>query len=302
MFNRKRIAAFVVLLIICVITPVIAILQGKNSQVEEDEMTVLTLWQVDSFEGGRGSRAQYLQNKANNCFKDKNSYVIVTSLSEDAVRENLQNGNIPDMISYGAGFYGLESYINAANYLYKSWCRGGYCLITIDGDFSDVTAQNTIINCGKDNFADIAALLSGLDGAATEKPTAAYLALINGKYKYLLGTQRDIYRFKTRSVEIKIKPITIYNDLYQNISILAKDSKRSKLCDTFINYLVTNCGDLDKIGMFCDGQIIYSDAIKVMEGVTFDYKLNGVVGEDYIKELNEAVKNKNANLIKNLLK
>jgi hypothetical protein len=265
-------------------------------------MTVINIWQVDSFEGGKGSRAQYLQNKAEACFKDENCYATVTALSADAVRENLKSGTVPDLISYGAGFYGLESYINADNFLYKTWCRGGYCLLSIDGDFSDVTSQNTVINVGKDNFAGISALLCGLDGATIDMPTSAYVKLINGEYKYLLGTQRDIYRFKTRGASIKIKPVTVYNDLYQNISILSKDSKKSKLCEEFINYLLENNSDLDKIGMISDDINIYTDEMKVMEGLTFDYKLNSFVSEAYMVQLNQAVKNKNVNLIKNLLK
>lgn len=226
----------------------------------------------------------------------------MTSLSADAVRANLQNGNIPDIISYGAGFYGLESYINADSFTYKTWCRGGYCLISIDGDFSDVTAQNTIVNFGKDNLTDIAALMCGLDGADELKPTAAYLQLINNKYKYLLGTQRDIYRFKTRNIAVKVKAIMQYNDLYQNISILTSDSKRSKLCLNFINYLLENNDDLNKIGMIAPDRNIYTDEMKVLEGLSFDYTLKGFVSQSYINQLNQAIKNKNLNLIKNLLK
>jgi hypothetical protein len=304
MLNKKRLLALILLIAVCVSVPIMAAMRGAESNEQISQMTIISLWQVDSFEGGKGSRGQYLQNKAKKFFDDQNIYVTVTNLSADAVRANLSQGNIPDIISYGAGFYGLESYINAKDYAYRTWCNGAYCLITLDGnaDFSDVNGDNTVINSGRDNLSDAAALFLNLSNAQRAQPTSAYVALINGKYKYLLGTQRDIFRFKTRGVTAYVKAVTAFNDLYQNISILTCDETKYTYCKDYINYVVENNGDADKVGMLAEGKKIYTDEMSALEGATYENVLKGLVSKDYRERIIEAVKNNDINLLKNLLK
>jgi hypothetical protein len=121
---KKRLLALFLLLIVCVVVPIMATLRCSGKMSESQDIQHLTIWQIDSFEGGKGSRASFLSNLSQKCFKGENCYVTVTALSSDAARENLKNDNLPDIISYGSGFYGLESYINATDFAYKTWCRG----------------------------------------------------------------------------------------------------------------------------------------------------------------------------------
>jgi hypothetical protein len=120
MLSKKSVVCLILLVVVCVATPTLALMRKDESVDKNTQMVVLSLWQVDNFEGGKGSRGQYLQNKANNFFDGQNIYVNVTNLSADAVRANLQQGSVPDMISYGAGIYGLESYINARDGAFKT--------------------------------------------------------------------------------------------------------------------------------------------------------------------------------------
>lgn len=292
----------ILLVAACIATPIMATCRKSVSGDGERGMKVLALWQIDSFEGGKGSRAQYLQNKANEYFDGRDCYVKVTSLSADAAQQNMESGNVPDMISYGAGFYGLDKYVNTSDFAYKSWCRGGYCLLTLSEDgFDGVNAQNTVINEGKDNLAKTCALLSGLGGAQFANPTSAYVSLINGSYKYLLGTQRDIYRLKTRGVAFSVKPITVFNDLYQNISILTNGEKY-EWCIEFIDYIMASVTELTKVGMLFDGCNIYDDEMKSMQDVIFDLTLKSFVSQSYINDVNNATKSGDINLLKKLLK
>lgn len=267
-------------------------------------MTVLSLWQIDSFEGGKGSRAQYLQNKANVFFKNEKCYVTVTSISADAARKNLSGGAVPDMISYGAGFYGIETYVNGKDFAYKSWCSGAYCLITLDksSDFSDVTAENTVVNEGKDNFTRLAALFTGVADADYEKPAGAYVKLIGGKYKYLLGTQRDVHRLIARGEDFSVRAVTQFNDLYQNISILASDGQKYGQCLSFIHYLTTENEDMGRVGMLANGRNLYDNQLHTLENLEFDYTLNGFVGLAYYNELVAKIAGGDINIIKKLLK
>lgn len=304
MSKKKTVILLVIIALLIIIVPLLAVLQSRSAVVGESEATIsLSVWQIDGFEGGRGSRSQYLQSAGNACFKKQKIYVTVTSLSADAARTNLEQGTVPDIISYPAGFYGIENYVNSKNFMFKSWCRGGYCFLSLDesADYSDISAENTVINVGKDNLSEVAAVLCGVRGAQREEPTNAYLKLLNGKYKYLLGTQRDIFRLKTRNVTFSIKPVTVFNDLYQNVSILTKDNKRYELCNKYVDYLLKN-GNADSLGLFYSGNNVTVDELRPMSEVEFENILNIPCGKEYISELKQAAKLGDVNKIKNLLK
>lgn len=248
--------------------------------VNEEEKSVLKIWQIDSFEGGKGSRGDYLSNIGKEYLKESGYYVTVISLSADSARMNLNNGNKPDIISYGAGMYGLENYISE----YKNWCHGGYCFLTLDtnSDFSDIDINNTVVNCGKDNLPEAAALLCGISGATLEKPTSAYVNLIDGKYKYLLGTQRDIFRLKTRGVAFLVKPVTEFNDLYQNISCLEGCNPKSY---EFVDYLLSKSEKVCNLGMMSKELTLYEDEMKSMENIEYECKLTSPVSKSARDEI-----------------
>lgn len=305
---KKKMLYLIILLAVMValiiVVPVMASLRNRKALAEDDsQMQHITVWQIDGFEGGKGSRSQYLQKTAEKCFKDEKIYVSVTSLSADAARANSERGERPDMISYPAGFYGFENYINKKEFVYKTWCRGAYCLLTLDesGDFSDVNAQNTVVNEGKDNLTDVAVVLNGLNGAVFEESTNAYLKLISGKYKYLLGTQRDIFRLKVRNVPFKVQPLTEFNDLYQNISILTANNAKYAYCNKLIDYLLSENG-VGSLGLFYGDGELCAEELKPLQTLEFKHVLNYPCGADYINELKNAAKSGDANKIKTLLK
>lgn len=268
----------------------------------EEKMLSLTLWQIDGFEGGKGSRAGYLSGVAREFSKSVRCYITVTSLSADAARENIGGGEAPDLISYPAGAYGFESSFSGKS-PYDVWCRGGYCFISLkNGDFSDITASNTVINSGKDNFSAVAALFCGVYGAAVAEPTSAYVGLINGKYKYLLGTQRDVYRMKTRGVAFNLKPVTEFNDLYQNISVTARTADNRNAAEAFVKFLLSRSDGVSALGLMFDGKILHDDEVRQMEGLDFEYRLCTPVSENTRRSLEGAIADGNIKLIKNIIK
>ncbi len=271
----------------------------QKSNAENNDKSVLQLWQIDSFEGGKGSRADYLQKKGNAFSKEYGAYVTVTALSAEAAVLNLENGNIPDLISYGAGICGLESYIGS----FTTWCHGGYCLLAVDGnaDFTDVNAENTVINSGKNNYTSAAAMFYGLQNAEYEKPSGAYVKLINGDYKYLLGTQRDIFRLKTRGVGFTVKPVTEFNDLYQNISVVDKSANFS-VAQRFVGYIMSHRDDVNKLGLMTESSGLYDDEMKVMEGLDYECKVVAPVNKQTKERLENIIAQSDINMLKNLLK
>lgn len=268
---------------------------------EDDALQVLTLWQIDSFEGGRGSRAEYLRSLAQDFAKSANVYIEVTALSSDAARTNISAGVVPDIISYGAGFYGIESLVSEG--YGKAWCRGAYCLIALSGtDFSSVSIANTVINEGKDNLVSVAALFSGLQGADYAAPTSAYVSLISGEYEFLLGTQRDVIRLQIRGESFEVKPLTEFNDLYQYISVLTRDGEKAAVAEEYVNYVLSHGESLTRIGMLCDGETLYSDEMHALEGVDFSYTIPAVASSGAVVEINKAARSGDINLLKSLLK
>lgn len=296
-----RIFTFSVCICIMIAAPLIMFTKD-NKVTADDEPTVLSVWQIDNFEGGRGSRASYLQNIGNDFSKSGGCYVTVTQITADAAVENLTGGTIPDLISYGAGIEGLERYIVGENPFY-CWCNGGYCLLSLEqnADFSKANAENTVINEGTGNKVKACALFLNLNGADCVQPTAAYVKLINGEYKYLLGTQRDIFRLKTRGMQFSVMPVTEFNDLYQNISITTQNTKKCAVAEKFIEKLLLQSNNISKIGLFKEGQNLYDDELHVMEGLNYNITLKTPLSGNTINELDEAILNSDINLIKNLL-
>ncbi len=273
----------------------------KSSATAKEKMYVLNLWQIDSFEGGKGSRASYLQNTANSFSKSGNCYITVTTLTAAAARENLKSGTIPDLISYGAGTFGIDSYITGKTPFY-TWCHGGYCFLCLDenSDFSDINENNTVINEGTDNYSKVTALMCGVGGATYDKPTGAYVSLINNKYKYLLGTQRDIYRLKTRGVNFSVKAITEFNDLYQNVSVTSKNAQFAAKAEEFIKFLLKNGDKVEKLGLMVSGKKLHSDEISVLEGLTYKYKLVSPISYNTKTEIDGAITNNDLKKLKKL--
>lgn len=292
-----------IIVFLCVFVPIAALRTAKASGEQKEGMRHIIVWQIDGFEGGKGSRKQYLQSAADRAFKNNSTYFTVISLTADAARKNMQTGELPDLISYNAGFFGVEEYINATDFTYKCWARGAYCILGLDGaDFSDINNENTVINAGKDNLTAVAAAFSGLSAAATEEPTNAYVQLINCKYKYLFGTQRDVFRLKARGVQFSVKPVNQFNDLYADVSILTRDQKKYATCLEFVEYLISDKCDATTLGLF-DGFHSSDDvALSTLNNLSFDYKIDGPCGESYINEVKTVASAGDLNKIKNLLK
>ena len=304
--KKNQIIIITIFFILCaaiiITAPILATTKYSDRAEKNDLLTVLTVWQIDSFEGGKGSRASYLKNIGDRFSKSGGCYIDVVSLTSSAALNNITLGTIPDLISYGAGMYGIEKLI-CGKTPYVTWAHGGYCFLALDenADFSDILPSNVVVNSGIENMSDVAALMCGIQGATKEKPTGAYVSLINGKYKYLLGTQRDIYRLNTRGASFKLKPITEFNDLYQNISITTINVERQKYARKFIDYLLTCSDELIKLGLMGDTKL-YEDEMGMMENLTYECRLMSPISESIKREVQEAVTNSDIKKLKNLFK
>ena len=100
----------IISLILCCVSIIFTFTFGiknlnKNKEnVSEEYKCILTLWHIDTFEGGVGSRKQFLHNIAKN-FEKKNKgvFIMVTSYTLEGVKQQFKKGNYPDILSYGNG-------------------------------------------------------------------------------------------------------------------------------------------------------------------------------------------------------
>jgi hypothetical protein len=271
----------------------------KTELVETNNYPVLRVWEIDAFEGGKGSRTGYIQNLAFAFSKKNFCSILVTTISSDSARENIQNGNIPDIISFGAGMYGIENYIEK----FSTWCYGEYCLLSLGKniDFSLANSENTYVSGGIENLYDLVALFYGLDEAKVVDRTSVYVKLINGECKFLLGTQRDVFRLKTRGIDFSVQPLNLFSDLYQNISV-TNVCNESALANNFIKFVLSKSEEITKLGLFYEGKKLYSDELQNFENLEIEYKLDFPVTESVYKNIKNYIAQKDINSLKKLLK
>ncbi len=235
----KRILPF---LLIAVLFLSLAFYPKKTGAV--DPQRVVEIWNVDTFEGGKGSRTAFLGQIARKLEGD-GRYFYVLSYTAEGARKAFSDGNCPDMISFGLGlpevgalalplsrdFYGARP---DGRTLAVPWCMGKYYLFCLEDDFGKEGAY--AISRGGANLPEVAAALAGIRGEVLDA-SEAYVRFLNGEFRYLLGTQRDVKRFESRGTVFFSKKLSLYNDLYQCLAILKNDRRED--CDAFLDVMLS---------------------------------------------------------------
>lgn len=222
---------------------------------EAEARTVVRVWNIDTFEGGKGSRTAFLKSVARELQGE--AYYLVTSYTLEGALSAFAEGEAPDVLSFGVGLSEFAERLLPLPYSFAGgelggktlaypWCMGGYYLFSLT-DFEG--EGRTALSVGGENLPAVAARLEGITGEETES-VAAYTGFLSGKYRYLLGTQRDVCRFQARGVSVQARPLTKYCDLYQYIGILSSEKRDGSLA--FVEALLSPevQGRLSQIGMF----------------------------------------------------
>ncbi len=297
----------------------------KGSQ-NSGEKTIITVWQIDSFEGGINSRRRFLENVAKS-FERKNSGVLflVLGYTEEGARENFSKGIFPDLISYGNGVYiekaieltGVKSFKGGMigdKTFGAVWARGGYVLIENKNYEKREEVEEIAISSQTYTQPLIALLEEGITDKKINvlKPLDAYVRFVSGKCKYLLGTQRDIHRLENKNINYEANPIQKYNDLYQYISVTSTVDFKKEKCKEFISFLTSLeiQKQLNGIGMMSnDFKVEYENsAINKMQEISGEFSTISVfTGREILLNLKDLAKSafygneKNKNKIKNIL-
>ena len=231
----------------------IVFLPQKSEKAEA--RIVVRVWNIDTFEGGKGSRTAFLKNVARELKGE--AYYLVTSYTLEGALTAFAEGEAPDVLSFGVGLSEFAERLLPLPYSFAGgelggktlaypWCMGGYYLFSLTDFEGD---GRTALSVGGENLPAVAARLEGIAGEETES-VAAYTGFLSGKYRYLLGTQRDVCRFQARGAIVQARPLTKYCDLYQYIGILSSEKRDASLA--FVEALLSPevQGRLSQIGMF----------------------------------------------------
>lgn len=243
---------------LCLILVLSALFFPEQSQSRGEAVSkrIVRVWNVDTFEGGKGSRTSFLKDAAKRVEKKREGvYYLISSYTPEGAEEAFCEGKFPDAISFGVGLSAFAersvklpfSFIGGqigSDTLAYPWCKGGYYLFSLTDQFEE--EGNTAISAGGRNLSAVAAALEGIRGEELPALTA-YSEFISGKYRYLLGTQRDVCRFETRGVNVFSKPIESYCDLYQYFSVLNEGVKEDSLA--LLRELIDAPEKLSSIGM-----------------------------------------------------
>ena len=232
--------------------------------------SVISLWQIDGFEGGIGSRKQFLLGVARKFEKKCDGVLImVSNQTIEGANQTLKDGNYPDVISFSNGInvakmseikvekQSKEGKISNTQYA-VTWCMGGYVLIAnpnLVSSFENLKEiDQLLVSQGEYTQPLIALSLEGITAKNVEvlKPMDAYVKFVTGKVSYFLGTQRDIFRLNNRGMEVLTLPLNKFSDLNQHISITTTDQMKRYYAQEFINFLLSDeiQHSLNKIGMF----------------------------------------------------
>ncbi len=121
---------------------------GKKAEYQG----IITLWNVDSFEGGFFPRTSFLEKVAKEFEKrNKGAFIKIENMTISEAEANIRQGNKPDMFSFGHGLSGLlESQMQTLSSEYGksmlynfygsglkgselkavAWSAGAYCLLS----------------------------------------------------------------------------------------------------------------------------------------------------------------------------
>ena len=210
-------------------------------------MRVLTVWNVDTFEGGKGSRTSFLRKIARKVEKKTEGvYFLVESYTQEGAEAAIAAGTLPDLLSFGVCLSASAEASLQLSYTFAGgelggecravpWCRGGYYLFSLADNFEET--GNVAISVGGSNLPLLAAAYADISGEEVESQ-AAYVGFLSGKYRYLLGTQRDVCRFVSRNTTVYSRELTGYNDLFQYISVLKTNHRADALA--FIEELLSS--------------------------------------------------------------
>lgn len=312
-----RVAAGAAVVLSLVLTPIFCFNCENEGGGENGYKFALTAWQIDCFEGGIGSRTEFLRSVADD-FQSDDAVVLVKTHTVESARIAVEKGEIPDVLSFGVG---ADFALRVARVLKTSddcgggevdgnvlalpWCAGGYYLIAKEGDKrlidevfdsdKEKIAKGVVVSQNEYTLPVLALKFAQIkgEGLLYLPPSDAYVRFIE-KGGLLLGTQRDARRLEKRGVAFVAEPLRGYTDIVQYVAVSTADDEKYSSCVEFVERLRSEevQSELYRIGMArIDGKS--SDKIDFFG---YDFKANGKTASPFssARSLKDAITSLNA--------
>lgn len=291
----------------CITSVILSLIIGidkitPQKTTTSNEKTIIEVWQIDSFEGGKGSRQDFL-NWVGLEFskKNKNVLVSVSSYSIQSAENSFKEGKFPDVVSYGIGLeLPKETVCINSSKEFKgaikdkksygvAWCKGCYVLIGKEFDKSN-GMQKVIVSKSQYNQPLLSFCSNGftVKELFVESPLDAYVEYTS-KGGYLLGTQRDIFRLTSRGKDFDFITLEGFNDLMQYVSVIGVTEEKTQYAKDFVEFLLKD--DIQKrlvdIGMFSTtGLKLYEtdEILSKLEKATIDKTISVFGDKRFIEE------------------
>ena len=244
------------------ILPSLLYAQAEVNRAESYEYQgILELWHVETFEGGSQSRSGFLEREAINFEKmHKGTYIVIQTMSLEQFSLNITSGKNPNIISFGIGVGNnfVERLIDLdCENIRTDLCVGGRCngkqkaIPYILGGYANISVGGGDVGVGlagstnplralQKNKKQIASIYKDVEIDSY----TAYDKFIKGSFKTLIGTQRDVYRCKSRMdkgllSEVNFDYLGGYTDLVQYLSIFKSNAIEEKLCRQFVSHIIS---------------------------------------------------------------
>ncbi len=270
---------------------------------------ILTIWQIDSFEGGTGSRKQFLLKVARE-YERKNQGVLVMVISHTVTSfENaVKQGQTPDIISFGGGVdvknatrlnckkTVIGGYVGDRIYA-TAWAMGSYFIIanpTLSETIPD-SLPSLLVSQQEYTQPMLSLYFENVKVGEmqVQKPMEAYVKFTNGKTPYFLATQRDVHRLINRGMPIIAKPLNKFNDLYQYVVVTAKSNEKIIASENFIEHLLSEKvqRSLVDIGMLSPYyKLSYDNELNQVQTNNDSCSISAFISPEQLKSLQELSK------------
>ena len=301
----KKITPIVCFCLIAAILFLTPIAYSKASKEDEFPLSteeykmILSLWQIDTFDGGVGSRGDYLSDLCLD-FAKKGVYVMVSSYTVEGAKEKIEKGTLPDIISFGIGAPFVSEYaaklsstdftggeIMGETYAVP-WCRGGYFLISKN----EVNEHIDRLIVSKSAYNNpLAALFYSkyrAESCDIKESMAAVSEYLKTDGGVLLGTQRDVWRLIKRGVEFKAFPLEKFCDLYQYLAVTSIDKERFDKAKEVVDYICAESGEnLRKVGMLPISGNFYEEPLGRYVTSNTEYTVSPFTATEILTETSE---------------
>lgn len=167
-FNIFNLLALCLLVLVLMVTPTMVIYKYNNQKDIEENFFgeaselqgVLTVWNIDTFEGGNISKTDLLE-RVGRIFENahKGLYVAIKNMTPEEAKLKLAVGELPDAVSFGMGLGNMfKPYLTNLNFSNKirsvvaesGTCDGGLLAAGyVMGCYALFSTEEKLVNAGK---------------------------------------------------------------------------------------------------------------------------------------------------------